>query len=309
MSKATGLGLVLIAAIMVGVGFLIFGPAPRPAPAPQDAAGGQVLRVVAAENFWGSIVGQIGGDHVKVLSIVSDPNADPHEYESTASDARAVATANYVVMNGAGYDSWMDKLVGANPNAARSILNVADLLGKRPGDNPHFWYSPDYVNRVAARMEEDLAALDPADASYYAAREQALLASFAAYQGRIAAISRQFGGTKVAATEDIFVYLADAAGLDLISPPAFMSAVAEGNDPSSASVVAFEDQLRSGQVKALVYNQQTITPLTDSLRQLAAEQGIPVVAITETIQPPTLSYQDWMNGQVTDLQNALMMRP
>ena len=307
MSKATGFGLVLIAAIMIGVGFLIFGPVPRPMPVPQQ--GGQTLRVVAAENFWGSIVSQLGGDHVTVLSIVSDPNADPHEYESTASDARAVATANYVVMNGAGYDSWMNKLIGANPNAERKVLDVSALLGKKPGDNPHFWYSPGYVDQAAARMEQDLAALDPAHAAYYEARYRALQTSFAEYQGRIAAIHEQFGGTQVAATEDIFTYLADAAGLDLVSPPAFMSAVAEGNDPSSASVIAFEDQLRSGQVKVLVYNKQTITPLTDSLRQLAAEQGIPVVAITETIQPPTLSYQDWMNGQVTDLQNALMMRP
>ena len=101
-----------------------------------------VLQVVAAENFWGSLVSQIGGSHVQVLSIVSDPNADPHEYESNTTDARAVATANYVIENGAGYDSWADKLLGASENPNRKVLNVATLLGKKEGDNPHFWYDP-----------------------------------------------------------------------------------------------------------------------------------------------------------------------
>jgi zinc/manganese transport system substrate-binding protein len=244
---------------------------------------------------------------VQVLSVVSDPNADPHEYESNATDARAVATANYVIENGAGYDSWVDKLIGAGSSQSpnRKVLNVADLLGKREGDNPHFWYNPTYVNQVIAQMEQGLVALDPANASYYEANYAALQSSLAQYQDRIATIKQQFGGTKVAATEDIFAYLADAAGLDLVSPPAFIEAVAEGNDPPAASVVTFENQLKSGQVKVLVYNQQTVTPLTDNMKKLAADQGIPVIGVTETIQPPDVSFEDWMNAQLIELQNAL----
>jgi len=266
-----------------------------------------VLHIVAAENFWGSLAAQIGGAHVQVLSIVSDPNADPHEYETNAGDARAVAGANYVIENGAGYDSWMDKLVSAGPgsNTDRKVLNVATLIGKKEGDNPHFWYDPDYVNAAAVQMGQDLVALDPANASYYEAQYQTLQASLAQYQNRIMTIKQQFGGTKVAATEDIFVYLANAAGLDLVSPPAFTAAVAEGNDPPASSIVQFEAQLKSGDVKVLVYNQQTVTPLTDSMKALAAAQGIPLVAVTETIQPPSLSFEDWMNGQLIELQNAL----
>jgi zinc/manganese transport system substrate-binding protein len=154
-------------------------------------------------------------------------------------------------------------------------------------------------------MGQDLVALDPANASYYEAQYQTLQASLAQYQNRIMTIKQQFGGTKVAATEDIFVYLANAAGLDLVSPPAFTAAVAEGNDPPASSIVQFEAQLKSGDVKVLVYNQQTVTPLTDSMKALAAAQGIPLVAVTETIQPPSLSFEDWMNGQLIELQNAL----
>lgn len=263
------------------------------------------MKIVAAENFWGSLVSQIGGSHVQVLSVVSDPNADPHEYESNTTDARAVATADYVIENGAGYDSWMDKLLGAGTNTHRVVLKVATLLGKQEGDNPHFWYSPDYVNQAAAKIEKDLAAHDPANASYYEAQYKTLQSSLAEYQNRIVAIKQQFGGTKVAATEDIFVYLANAAGLDLVSPPAFIQAVAEGNDPPAASIVEFENQLKSGGLRLLVYNEQTVTPLTDQIKKLAADEGIPVVGVTETIQPPDASFQEWMNAQLIDLQNAL----
>lgn len=266
---------------------------------------GTAIQVVAAENFWGSIISQIGGNRVNVLSIVSDPNADPHEYESNADDARAVANANYVVENGAGYDSWMDKLLSAGGNTNRKVLNVADLLGKKEGDNPHFWYSPDYVNQVSLQIENDLIAIDPTNAAYYKAQYATLQTSFAVYQNRITAIKQQFGGTHVATTESIFAYLATAAGLDLISPPEFIDAVAEGNDPSASSVVIFEEQLKSGDPKVLVYNEQTVTPLTENMKKLAADNGIPVIGVTETIQPADMAFQDWMNAEVAELQNAL----
>lgn len=264
-----------------------------------------VLKVVAAENFWGSLVSQIGGSRVEVLSLVSDPNADPHEYESNAATARAVATADYVVENGAGYDSWMSKLLSAGTDPGRVVLNVADLLGKRSGDNPHFWYNPAYVNEVAKRMEADLSAIDPGSASYFAEQYTKLTSSLAAYQSKITAIRERFLGMKVAATEDIFAYLADAAGLDLVSPSAFTQAVAEGNSPPPTAVVEFENQLKSGTVHVLVYNEQTVTPLTESMKQLAIVEGIPVVGITETIQPPSASFGSWMNAEVASLENAL----
>jgi len=277
----------------------------HPPEAGMGVSRGRTLQVVAGENFWGSLISQLGGSHVHVLSIVSDPNADPHEYASTTDDARAVANADYAIFNGAGYDSWGDKLLSASQNPNRRILDIASLLGKKDGDNPHFFYSPTYVNQVVLRMESDLVALDPADTAYFQQQYAVLNAALAVYQNRIAAIKRQFGGTKVAATEDIFTYLADAAGLDLVSPPAFMLAVAEGNDPPAASVAEFERLLGSGDVRVLVYNQQTITPLTVNIEKMAADRGMGIVGITEIITPPNLSFQDWMNGEVIKLQNEL----
>jgi zinc/manganese transport system substrate-binding protein len=300
---------IVVVVIIILVGALVYSATRSTSSAPtptSSASGSKVLQVVAAENFWGSIVSQIGGTHVQVLSIVSDPNADPHEYESNASDARAVASADYVIENGVGYDSWMDKLLSAGGNNPdRKVLNIGDLVGVQDGGNPHLWYNPAYVNQTTAQIEQDLISLDPDDKADYEQNYATLQSNLAEYQGRIVAIKQQYGGTEVASTESIFVYLANAAGLDLVSPPAFIDAVAEGNDPPASSIVQFESQLKSGKIKLLVYNEQTVTPLTQNMKALAAQEQIPVIGVTETIQPPNATFQEWMNAQLIDLQNAL----
>jgi zinc/manganese transport system substrate-binding protein len=269
------------------------------------AHGGGVIKVVAAENFWGSLVSQIGGAHVSVLSIVTDPNADPHEYASNTSDARAIADARLVIVNGAGYDSWALQLISASSASNQVVLNVANLLGQQPGANPHFWYDPSYVNITIRQMYSDLVSVDPADSQYFQQQYAALKASLGQVAGRIAEIQHQSAGAQVASTESIFVYLANATGLNLVSPPDFMNAVAEGTDPPAASVAIFENQLKSGNVSVLVHNTQTVTPLTQQMEQLAAQYNVSIVAITETIQPPDVSFQVWMNAELLSLQNAL----
>jgi zinc/manganese transport system substrate-binding protein len=270
-----------------------------------SAVSGGVVQVVAGENFWGSIAAQLGGQHASVTSIVSDPNADPHEYESNTSDARAFAQANYVILNGAGYDDWGQKLLDANPVDGRKVFTVASLLKKKEGDNPHFWYNPDDVEQVADQITADYQMLDPADAAYFTQQRAAFETALKPYHDRIASIKATFAGQKIGATEDIFVYMANALGLDLISPPAFMQAVAEGNDPPAASVAEFQQQIEQKQITVLVYNVQTATSVTDNLKQLAAQQHIPTVGVSETMQPPNTTFQDWQDAQLLALQNAL----
>ena len=272
---------------------------------PTSSVQNGIVNIVAGENFWGSIAAQLGGSHASVTSIVTDPNADPHEYESNTNDARAFAQANYVILNGAGYDTWGQKLLDANPVNGRKVLTVADLLGKKEGDNPHFWYHPDYVEQVANQITNDLQALDSADSSYFAQQRTAFEGALKPYHDRIAEIKQQFGGQPVGATEDIFVYLANALGLNLISPPAFMQAVAEGNDPPASSVAEFQQQLIQKQIKILVYNVQTVTAVTTNIQQLATQQHIPVIGISETMQPPDATFQEWQDAQLLALQQAL----
>jgi zinc/manganese transport system substrate-binding protein len=269
------------------------------------SSGGGRLQVVAAENFWGSIATQLGGGKVDVTTIVSNPNADPHDYESSTADARAVAGADYVILNGAGYDDWGKKLIAANPNANRHVLTVANLLRKRAGDNPHFWYNPRWVDQVAAKITADYQAIDATDSRYFAQQLAVFQRALAPYHERIAEIRSNFGGVAVGATESIFVYMAQALGLNLISPAGFMQAVAEGNDPPAQMVAEFHDQVAHKEIKVLVFNLQTASDVTDGLKKLAADEGIPVVGITETLQPAGATFEEWQNAQLLRLQNAL----
>jgi zinc/manganese transport system substrate-binding protein len=265
-----------------------------------------VLNVVAGENFWGSLAVQLGGSKVSVHSVVTDPNADPHEYESSTADARAFAEADVVILNGAGYDDWGQKLLDANSSSHRSVLNIAQLLGRKPGDNPHFWYNPGYVLTVADKITAEYKAVDSADSSYFDQQRSAFTAALKPYTDRIAEIKSKYAGTPIGSTESIFVYMASALGLNLISPPDFMNAVAEGTDPPASAVATFHDQVAGKMIKVLVYNIQASSALTASLKQLAQQQHIPSVGVTETLQPVGATFQAWQTAQLTTLEAALV---
>ena len=264
-----------------------------------------VLNVVAGENFWGSLAVQLGGAKVSVQSVVTDPNADPHEYESSTADARAFAEADLVILNGAGYDDWGQKLLDANSSSHRSVLNIAQLLGRKPGDNPHFWYNSGYVLTVADKITAEYKAIDSADSSYFDQQRSAFTAALKPYADRIAEIKSKYAGTPIGSTESIFVYMAGALGLNLISPPDFMNAVAEGTDPPASAVATFHDQVAGKMIKVLVYNIQASSALTTNLKQLAQQQHIPSVGVTETLQPVGATFQAWQTAQLTTLEAAL----
>ncbi len=264
------------------------------------------VQVVAAENFWGSIAAQVGGSHVHVTSIIVDPNADPHSYEPTAADGRTVADAQYVIINGAGYDPWADKLLQANPVSGRKELNVGDFNGKHEGDNPHMWYNPDYVTAVANKMRDDLKALDPTDAAAFDQSAQAFLTTgLAHYHDLIAAIKAKYSGVPVGATESIFSYLAPALGLNLVTPYSYLKAVSEGQDISAADEATVEQQINQKQIKVLIYNSQNTPNNIQALINRAMANHIPVATITETLTPATASFQDWQSAQLQGIQTAL----
>jgi zinc/manganese transport system substrate-binding protein len=300
--------IVVVIIILVAIGGAYAAINFTPPPASACSTSGGVIQVVAGENFWGSLVSQVGGSHVNVTSIVTDPNTDPHEYESNTADAKAIANACLVIVNGAGYDTWALNEIAASNTPHQTVLNVQVILGQPSDANPHFWYSPYYVNTTVRAMYKDLATIDPANSAYYKQQYANLNSSlWTSYMKQELIIKQQFAGTPVASTESIFVYMANATGLKIITPPAFMEAVAEGNDPSSQDVATFENQLNGGNttVRVLVYNAQTVTPLTQSLIALAAKNEIPYIRISETVQPSNYAFQAWMQGEVGELQNAL----
>ena len=264
------------------------------------------LKVVAGENFWGSIAAQLGGDKVQVTSLITNPDTDPHDYEPKPADARTVAESRYAIANGAGYDPWLSKMLEANPVEGRQVLEIGALVGKKAGDNPHLWYNPAYVQQAIDQITADYKKLDPADAAYFEQEHQQFIAvGLKDYNDTIHAIRQQYQGTPVGATESIFAYLAEPLGLKLLTPPKFMAAISEGEAPTAADKVLFDQQITQKSIKVLVTNPQNSTPDTDALMQKARTAGIAIVPVTETLTPTGSSFQVWQTAQLKALQQAL----
>src|SRR5712692_7553614 len=269
-------------------------------------SGSGTINVVAAENFWGTIAAQLGGSHASVRSIITNPQTDPHAYEPTASDGRAVAGAAFVIENGAGYDPWAQKLIDANPSSSRAVLDVGKLNGVAEGSNPHMWYSPTFVRKVIDAVTMQLQRLVSTDSDYFATQHDTYVsAGLKQYNDLRAEIKQKYAGTPVGATESIFAYLATDLGLNLISPPGFLKAISEGTDPTAADKAAMDSQIANKQIKILVFNRQNSTPDVQALVDRAKAKGIPVASVTETLDPANLTFQDWQSRQLRALRDAL----
>jgi zinc/manganese transport system substrate-binding protein len=273
------------------------------------AAGGSSsgkLRVVAAENFWGSVASQLGGSKVAVQSIIVNPNTDPHSYEPTASDGVALAKSQMAIVNGIGYDVWASKLLVANPSSSRKVLDVGDLLGLVEGDNPHQWYSPSSVPRVINQIVSDYKQLDPKDSAYFD-RQRATFESqgLADYNKTIATIRARYAGAPVGYSESIFQPLGEALGLKLMTPYSFAKAIAEGTDVSAADKQTVDAQAQNRLIKVWVYNSQNATPDVQRVNQLARAAHIPITTITETLSPASYTFEQWQVAELQNLQRAL----
>jgi zinc/manganese transport system substrate-binding protein len=264
------------------------------------------LSVVAAEDVWGSIARQLGGDHVEVKSLITNPDADPHDYEPTPADARAIASANLVITNGIGYDSWVGRLVAANGVSGRAVVKIGDVVGLKEGDNPHQWYSPASVDKVIADITAQYKRLDPAAAADFDRQRAAFeTAGLAPYKMALAGIRSKYAGLPVGASENIFAPMADALGLKLTTPASFLNAVAEGTDPTAADKAAVDRQIVTKAIKVFVFNSQNATPDVRRLIDAARAAGLPVVAVTETPTPRGTTFEEWQTRQLRDLDAAL----
>ena len=299
-SRSLGTAVLLLAVIVIGIGV------PAPAGASRPVASSSKLAIVAAENFWGSIVKQLAGDRADVTSIITNPATDPHTYEPRPSDARHFASADYVVENGIGYDAWAQKLLDANPDSHRKVLDVGKFLGVAAGGNPHQWYSPDAVAKFIIRVSTDLRTIDPAHAAYYRGREAAYeTVALRTYDDLITTIRTRYAGTPVGATESIFTPLADDLKLDLITPERFLDAISEGSEPTAHDKATADAQIAQRRIKVLVYNSQNATPDVQALVKEAKAQRIPVTTVTETLVPSGATFQAWQAKQLRRLEAAL----
>lgn len=266
----------------------------------------RVVAVVEAENFWGDVVGQLGGRHVHVTSIIADPSADPHLYESNASDSAAVAEARLVIENGVGYDDFVGKLVSSTSNDSRQILVVAQVLGIKGDEaNPHLWYDLPRVHEVAAAIEAKLARADPTDRKAFEANRRKFDQSMQPLLALITEIKSKFPHAPVAYTERVPGYLLAAAGLDIKTPAGFARAIEDGNEPSPGDTQQMDALMTNRRVRVLLYNAQASSPATDHVRALARRAGIPIVRVTETRPAEESTYQAWQLDQLRELIRAL----
>lgn len=264
------------------------------------------IHVVAAENFWGSLATQLGGNRVQVTSVITNPATDPHDYEPSAVDARTMAGAQMAIVNGIGYDPWAGKLIAANPVKGRVVLTVGDLVGVKAGGNPHRWYSPADVQQVISAIVADYSTLDPKDTAYFRAQKARLeTKGLAQYKSLIATIKRRYHGVDVGASESIFAPLAQALGLNVITPYSFLKAISEGTEPTATDKTTIDRQIAKKQIKAWVFNSQNSTPDIARITEAARKKHIPVVSITETLAPANATFQQWQVLQLKSLLLAL----
>jgi zinc/manganese transport system substrate-binding protein len=270
-------------------------------------ASAETIRILAAENFYGDVAGQIAGPNASVSSIMSNPEQDPHLFEASPSVARQISDAAIVVYSGADYDPWMAKLLSASRSPNRTVIVVANLVHRKSGDNPHIWYDPPTMPAYAKALAASLSQRDPAHKADYDQRLQSFLTSLQPLEAKIAEIRARFHGTPVTATEPVFGYMATALGFSMRNER-FQLAVMNDTEPRASDVAAMETDLRQHRVRVFFYNSQATDTAAQRLLKIAQESRIPVVGVTET-EPAGKTYQQWMLDQLDAVQQALANQP
>ena len=261
---------------------------------------------VGEESQYADVIQQVGGKYVTVSAIMSNPSTDPHTFEASASVGRLVNAARLVVQNGLGYDTFMDSIEKAVPDSGRHVIVVQKLLGLPDSTpNPHLWYDPGTMPKVAAAVAGSLAAIQPGHAAYFKANAKTFTTSLTPWINAIGTFRQQHPGVPVATTEPVADYLLQALGADNKTPWAFQADVMNGTDPSAQDVAIERSLFTQHKVKAFLYNQQVTDALTESFIALAHANGIPVVGVYETMPESGYHYQSWVQAEVCALQKAV----
>jgi zinc/manganese transport system substrate-binding protein len=270
-----------------------------------DAGNGTIV-AVGAENEYANVIGQIGGKYVSVTAIMSNPNTDPHTFEASPKVAQEVSAAQLVVQNGVGYDGFMNKIESSASGSDRKVIDVQNLLGLPDStSNPHLWYKPQTMPKVAAAIASDLSKLAPSHASYFQSAARAFDRSLNPWQQALASFKAAYPGTPVATTEPVADYMLQAAGTDNLTPWSLQAAIMNGVDPSPQDVTLQQQLFSQHRVKVFLYNQQVTDSLTETFLAAAKRNDVPVVGVYETMPVPGYTYQSWMLAEVRALRAAV----
>ncbi|MFY9782816.1 MAG: zinc ABC transporter substrate-binding protein [Acidimicrobiales bacterium] len=290
----------------VVVTLVALAPALSSSPASAGTKSG-VINAIGTENEYANVLAQIGGKYVKVSSILNNPNTDPHTFEASPSVAEEVSGAELIVQNGVGYDGFMNDIENASPNSRRVVIvvqHVLDLPNDTP--NPHLWYSPKTMPKVAAVIAKDLGKLEPTHMAYFEANVTTFDASLQPWLNAIAAFKAKHDGTPVAVTEPVADYLLQAMGAKILTPFVFQADIMNGVDPSPEDITLEEGLFTQHKVKVFCYNQQVVDALTASIKATAQSAHVPVVGVYETMPTPHYDYQTWMMAELNAIELAVL---
>jgi zinc/manganese transport system substrate-binding protein len=306
-ARTTTLAVVAFAVAALTTGTLTgCSPAASGDPASSSASGR--IDVVASTDVWGDVAKQVGGDKVDVTSIIDDPDKDPHEYQASGQNQLALSKAEIVVVNGGGYDDFVDEMLSAL-RTKPVVLNAADVSGydQHPSDgefNEHLWYDFRTVDKVAQRLATAYAKARPADRSTFEANAKRFEASVAALQDTEAQLKRQYAGKGVAITEPVPLYMLNAIGLVNKTPEKFSEAIENDTDVAASVLQQTLDLFSSRSVALLAYNDQTSGVQTQKVVDAAKANDIPVVPVAETL-PAGKTYLTWMRANLDAIGAAL----
>jgi zinc/manganese transport system substrate-binding protein len=268
-----------------------------------NMAWAEPIPIIAAENFYGHVAQDLGGPYVQVTSILNNPQQDPHLFSANPQTAKAIAGAAYIIFNGLDYDAWILPLITTAQNPHTHLINVAELNGKKAGNNPHIWYNPQIMAVYAEYLTEQLSATDKAHQTYFANQFHLFLQNYQNLMDKIHILKNKYQGTPVIATEPIFNEMAQLIGLQMQGMD-FQLSIMNNTEPSISAVKNFEYLLTHHQVRVLIFNKQVMNPAIERIRQLAYQNGIPTIGVSET-EPPDQNYFSWMNNQLDELSAAI----
>lgn len=286
------------------------------------------VKVVASTDVYADIAKQVGGDYIEVTALIASTSTDPHSYEATSADRLKAKDASLIVINGAGYDLFLEDLAGKD-NTSQKIVNAVKVSGKltdaeythlvedhRGGEhhedggdhahahefNEHLWYDFETMKKVAQKIAEELAGLDSAHAETFRTNASTFSKELDALDTTAKAIAGE--GKKYLSTEPVPDYLISSTGAENATPSEFAEAAEAGNDVPALVLKETKDMITEKKVQLLAYNEQTSTSQTNEVLQAAKGASVNYVSFTETL-PENTNYLAWMKTNVSNLEKAL----
>ncbi len=261
------------------------------------------ITVVASVNQWGSLAQEIGGDHVKVTSIISNSTVEPHDYEASTAEIAQLTSAQVAVLNGADYDAWATKAVSSAKSV--SVVNAASIIGASSSDNPHLWFSKDARKAVADELLKTYSTLLPASKSYFQKQYDAWAAEEKKLDTKLEEFKKSENGKKYAATESVAYYLFSDMGLTDATPEGYANSAANEAEPTAADLQEFQSLIESHGIDLLVNNPQESSDATNILTGTAGKSNVPVVDVTEQLPSEYKTLAEWITALVDNTNKSL----